>query len=154
MMKVLRTAALAAAMLGPTAFMAPAAPAIEPGGTWLTEGGKATVRIGPCGAAICGTIIALKEPNDAAGKPLADKNNPDPNARSKPIIGLQIVLGMKPSGTPNKWTGQVYNSEDGKTYSGSLTLSDANTIKLEGCVLGGLICKAQTWTRASAGGRG
>jgi uncharacterized protein (DUF2147 family) len=43
----------------------------------------------------------------------------------------------------------VYNAEDGKTYSGSLTLQDGNTIKLEGCVLGGLICKAQTWKRAS-----
>src|SRR5262245_25733166 len=130
-MKVLRTAAIAAALCGSSAIAAPAAPAVEPAGTWLTEGGKATVRIGPCGAAICGSIISLKEPHDAAGKPLTDKNNPDPNVRSKPIIGLQIVLGMRPSGTLNKWTGQVYNSEDGKTYAGNLTLQDANTIKLE-----------------------
>jgi uncharacterized protein (DUF2147 family) len=61
---------------------------------------------------------------------------------------VQIVLGMKPGGTANKWSGQVYNAEDGKTYSGSLTLQDANTIKLEGCILGGLVCKAATWTRA------
>jgi uncharacterized protein (DUF2147 family) len=145
MMNVLRTAALAAVLLAPSA-LAPAAPAIEPAGNWLTEGGKATVRVGPCGPALCGTIVALKEPNDAAGKPLTDKNNPDANARSKPIIGLQIVLGMKPSGTPNKWIGQVYNSEDGKTYSGSLALENANTIKLEGCVMG-FLCKSQTWTR-------
>jgi uncharacterized protein (DUF2147 family) len=56
---------------------------------------------------------------------------------------------MKPSGTANKWSGQVYNAEDGKTYTGNLTLQDANTIKLEGCILGGLVCKAQTWSRAS-----
>jgi len=36
-----------------------------------------------------------------------------------------------------------------KTYSGNLILQDANTIKLEGCAMGGLICKAVTWTRAS-----
>jgi uncharacterized protein (DUF2147 family) len=59
------------------------------------------------------------------------------------------VFGMKPSSTANKWSGQVYNAEDGKTYSGSITLQDARTLKLEGCVLGGLFCKAQTWTRAS-----
>ena len=58
------------------------------------------------------------------------------------------VLGIKPSGTANKWSGQVYNAEDGKTYSGSLTLQDANTIKIEGCIMGGLLCKAATWTRA------
>jgi uncharacterized protein (DUF2147 family) len=56
---------------------------------------------------------------------------------------------MKPSGTPDKWSGQVYNVEDGKTYSGSLTLQGVRSLKLEGCVLGGLICKGQMWTRSS-----
>src|ERR1700748_127320 len=147
MQKVSRRVVLAAALLGASTLAAQAAPAAEPGGTWFTEGGKATVRMAPCGQALCGTIIALKEPNDAAtGRPLTDKNNPDANARTKPMIGLQIVLGMKPNGA-NKWSGQIYNAEDGKTYNGNLTLQDANTIKLEGCVLGGLICKGQTWTR-------
>jgi uncharacterized protein (DUF2147 family) len=124
--------------------------AADPSGTWLTDGGKATVRIASCGNALCGTIIALKEPNDPeTGKPQTDRNNADASKRSRPIIGVQIVLGMKPSGTANKWTGEVYNAEDGKTYAGNLTLQDANTIKLEGCILGGMICKGQTWTRAS-----
>jgi uncharacterized protein (DUF2147 family) len=69
--------------------------------------------------------------------------------RSRPVIGVLIVLGMKPSGTANKWSGQVYNAEDGKTYSGSITLVDAKTLTLKGCALGGLICKNQTWTRSN-----
>jgi uncharacterized protein (DUF2147 family) len=56
---------------------------------------------------------------------------------------------MKPSSTPQSWEGDVYNAEDGKTYSGSFTLTGANTAQLKGCVLGGLICKAQTWTRSN-----
>ena len=56
---------------------------------------------------------------------------------------------MTPSSTPQKWEGYVYNAEDGKTYSGSFTLTGANTAELKGCVLGGLICKAQTWTRSN-----
>ena len=123
--------------------------AADPIGNWLTESGSATVRIANCGAELCGAIVALKEPNDAAtGRPKMDKNNPDAAKRSRPLVGVQIVFGMKPSGTGNKWSGQVYNAEDGKTYSGSITLQDAHTLKLEGCVLGGLFCKAQTWTRA------
>jgi uncharacterized protein (DUF2147 family) len=146
-MNILRTAALAAALLGMSSGLALAA---DPAGTWHTEEGKATVRIASCGGALCGTIIALKEANDPeTGRPKADKNNADSSLRSRPMIGVQIVLGMKPSGTANKWSGQVYNAEDGKTYSGSLTLQDANTIKLEGCILGGLVCKAATWTRAN-----
>jgi uncharacterized protein (DUF2147 family) len=147
LMKFLRTATIAAALLGVSLGTGFAA---DPMGNWHTEEGKATVRIAACGPALCGTIISLKDANDPdTGKPKTDKNNTDSTLRSRPMIGVLIVLGMKPSGTANKWSGQVYNAEDGKTYSGSLTLQDANTIKLEGCILGGLVCKASTWTRAS-----
>jgi uncharacterized protein (DUF2147 family) len=133
-----------------TALLPNAARAADPAGNWLTEAGSATVKIASCGAELCGTIVALKEPNDpATGRPKTDKNNPDTAKRSRPLVGVQIVLGMKPSGTANKWSGQVYNAEDGKTYSGSITLQNDHTLKLEGCVFGGLICKGQTWTRSS-----
>jgi uncharacterized protein (DUF2147 family) len=145
-MKFLRTATIAAALLGVSLRPGFAA---DPIGTWHTEEGKATVRIAACGPALCGTILSLKDANDDSGKPKTDKNNADASLRNRPMIGVLIVVGMKPSGTANKWSGQVYNAEDGKTYTGSLTLQDANTIKLEGCILGGLVCKAQTWTRAS-----
>lgn len=122
--------------------------AAEPTGTWSTEEGRSRVRISPCGSALCGTIVSLKEPNDPeTGKPKLDKNNADAGKRSRPLIGVPIVLGMKKSG--DKWQGQVYNATDGKTYSGGLTMNGDNSLKLEGCVLGGMICKAQTWTRAN-----
>jgi uncharacterized protein (DUF2147 family) len=121
----------------------------DPRGTWTTENGKAKVSIVSCGGAICGNIIALAEPNDpATGKPKTDNNNPDTAKRSRPVVGVQIVIDMKPD-TADKWKGQVYNAEDGKTYSGSITLVDAKTLTLQGCALGGLICKNQTWTRAN-----
>ena len=146
-MKFMPTATIAAALLGVSLGTSFAA---DPLGTWHTEESKATVRIAACGPALCGTIVSLKETNDPdTGKPKTDKNNADAGMRSRPMIGVTIVLGMKPSGTANKWSGQVYNAEDGKTYSGNLILQDANTIKLEGCAMGGLICKAVTWTRAS-----
>jgi uncharacterized protein (DUF2147 family) len=120
----------------------------DPHGKWLTENGRATVAIVDCGGALCGNIIALKEPNDpATGKPKTDHNNADAAKRARPLIGVQIVIGMKPDAAADKWTGQVYNAEDGKTYSGSITLVNATTLDLQGCALGGLICKTQTWTR-------
>ncbi len=122
--------------------------AAEPTGTWLTQSGASRIKIADCGGALCGTIAWLKEPNDESGKPKTDKNNPDESKRSKPLIGVLIVLGMKPSGA-NKWAGQVYNAEDGKTYSGNLTLTGDNSLQLQGCALGGLLCKSQTWTRAN-----
>src|ERR1700752_3162294 len=106
----LRRSAIAALMLGGSFTASLAA---DPTGTWITEGGTATVRIAGCAAALCGTIIPLKEPNDpATGRPKTDKHNPDASKRDRPVIGIQIVFGMKPSGTADKWSGQVYNAED------------------------------------------
>ena len=125
------------------------ATAADPIGTWLTQGGTSRIRIADCGGALCGTIVWLKEPNDAeTGKPKTDKNNSDASKRSRPLIGVQIVLGMKPAGA-DKWSGQVYNAEDGKTYSGNLTYSGGNALQLQGCALGGLVCKGQAWTKVN-----
>jgi uncharacterized protein (DUF2147 family) len=123
--------------------------AADPNGTWLTEAGTSRIRIADCGGALCGNIVWMKEPIDPeTGKPRADKNNPEASKRSRPLMGVTIVIGMKPSGA-DKWSGQVYNAEDGKTYSGSITMVNASALKLEGCALAGLICKAQTWTRVN-----
>ncbi len=122
--------------------------AADPAGVWLTQGGASRIRLADCGGAICGTIVWLKEPNDPdTKKPKTDKNNSDASKRSRPLIGVQIVLGMKPAGA-DKWSGQVYNAEDGKTYSGNLTYSGGDALQLQGCALGGLVCKGQAWTKA------
>lgn len=120
--------------------------AADPLGTWYTEGGDSQVRMGKCGSALCGTLVWLKDPKDADGRPRTDSENADPSKRSRPLLGVQIVLGLKPSGTPDEWDGKVYNAKDGKTYTGSFTLTGANTAVLKGCVM--VFCKSQTWTRA------
>jgi len=134
---------LATALTGP-------ALAGDPSGTWLTEGGKSQVRLANCGEALCGRIQWLKEPSDpATGKPKRDARNPDPSKRDRPIVGVEILLGMRPDQTPNQWAGDIYNPEDGKTYQARLILQDARTLQVKGCVLGGLICKSQAWLRAN-----
>lgn len=138
---------LAGAIFAVVAMSTLSARAQDATGLWSTENARAQVRIAPCGSAICGTIIALKEPNDpATGKPKTDKNNPDAGKQSRPMIGVQTLSAMKPNGGA-KWSGQIYNAEDGKTYSGHVTLENSTRIKVEGCVMGGMICKAQYWTR-------
>ena len=122
--------------------------AADPMGTWYTGDKDSQVRIANCGGALCGSIVWLKVPNDpATGRPKTDKNNADASKQGRPLIGVQIVLGMRPSGTPNQWSGSVYNASDGKTYTGSFTMTGDNTAELKGCVMS-VICKSQTWTRA------
>lgn len=117
--------------------------AADPSGLWLTDDGGAKIKVAKCGANICGNVAWLRDPNDATGKPKTDKNNADTSKRGRPIIGLPIVLSMKPDGA-DKWSGQIYNAEDGKTYAANITLA-GTTMKVQGCV--SVFCKTRTWTR-------
>src|ERR1700689_120073 len=83
-------------------------------GTWYTADKDSQVRITNCGGALCGALGWLQEPIDTAtGRPKTRKNNADAGKQSRPLLGVPIVLGMKPSGTPDQWSGNVYNASDG-----------------------------------------
>jgi uncharacterized protein (DUF2147 family) len=128
------------------ALPAKAQTGLDPGGIWLTQAGDAKVRVSKCGGGICGVIVWLKDPiNPSTGKPQVDDKNPNPSLARRPIIGLPLFSGMPPSG-PNKWSGQIYNADDGGTYASSISLSGPDTLKVEGCV--GALCGGESWTRS------
>jgi uncharacterized protein (DUF2147 family) len=109
--------------------------------------GKVTVKVSDCGGRLCGTIVGLKEPiSKIDGKPKVDRENPDPSKRKRPLIGLSILIGMKPDGD-NRWKGSIYNPDDGRTYSASVRL-DGGRMKVRGCVAG-IFCKTNNFVRAN-----
>ncbi len=115
-----------------------------PVGLWLAkDGGK--IRISPCGQYLCGVLVQPGQAIDpATGKPPTDVHNSDPARRSRPLAGIEILISMRRDG-PNKWTGHVYNDDDGKIYPGSLIEKDASSIRIEGCWLG--VCGGEDLTR-------
>lgn len=54
------------------------------------------------------------------------------------------TIGSLKAAGDNKYAGSITDPATDKTYSGKATISGA-TMKMSGCVLGGLICKSQTW---------
>ena len=142
-MKFLTSATIGFCFLSATALAAPLA------GNWLSEDGKTKVHLSICGPnKLCGTLVWLGHPTDRAnGKPKTDKHNPDPARRGRPLIGLQVVRALAPSG-PNKWSGLIYNADDGHTYKAYLTVGSDGVAKVEGCVLA-VLCKRHTWTRTN-----
>lgn len=117
----------------------------EPIGIWLTQAGDARVKVSKCGGGICGVIVGLKEPIDpATGKPQVDDKNPNPALKRRPMIGLPLFSGMRASG-PGKWSGQIYNADDGSSYASSVSVTGPDTLRVEGCV--GALCGGETWTR-------
>jgi uncharacterized protein (DUF2147 family) len=117
----------------------------DPSGVWLTRSGDARVRVTKCGGGICGVIVWLRDPIDSAtGKPAADSKNPNPALARRPMIGLPLFSAMRPSG-PGKWSGQIYNADDGSMYVSHITLPASDSLRVEGCV--GALCGGETWTR-------
>jgi uncharacterized protein (DUF2147 family) len=135
--------AIAASLLAAPSAHAQAA--TDPAGIWLTQAGDARVRVSKCGSGICGVIVGLKAPIDpATGKPQVDDKNPNPALAKRPIIGLPLFSGMHASG-PGKWSGHIYNADDGNTYASNVSATGADTLRVEGCM--GALCGGESWTR-------
>jgi uncharacterized protein (DUF2147 family) len=119
----------------------------EVSGIWLTQAGDAKVRVSKCGGGICGVVVWLRDPIDpATGKPAVDDKNPNPALAKRPMIGLPLFMGMRPNGA-NKWSGQIYNADDGSSYASNISLTGPDALKVEGCV--GALCGGENWTRSA-----
>jgi len=103
--------------------------AADPQGVWLTADKDAALTISNCGGQLCGRIIWLESAADRSGSRRLDQNNPDPAKRTQRICGLVVISDLRPSG-PNTWDGYVYNPQDGKTYSGNITVLSDKALRL------------------------
>lgn len=138
LVKLARSAASGAAMLVVSATDAPAA---TPEGEWVVNDGSGRIRIVDCDGSYWGIVTWESVPG-------LDDQNPDPAKRNRPILGMPVLLDMKPDGV-NQWWGQVYDSSNGKTYSGGVRLKSAEVLRVMGCVLT-IFCGGQDWKRAAA----
>jgi uncharacterized protein (DUF2147 family) len=119
------SALVAAATVLATAATAYAA---DPFGTWTRPSTGTQVSFYDCGGKLCGKVVAVKDQS------------------KKDTVGKVIMNGAVKS-SDTVWKGDLLNLEDGKTYSGVVTLEGPKALNLKGCALGGLICKGETWTR-------
>jgi len=111
-------------------------------GDWLVQDRTAIVRIAPCGASLCGSIVRLlvQKPN----MPKTDVNNPDPALRNRPFVGLRILSGF--SGSGDRWSnGRIYDPNSGKTYRSKLRLNADGSLGVSGCIA--VFCRTQRRSR-------
>src|SRR5262245_37841688 len=79
----------------------------DPFGTWMRPSTGTQVNFYNCGGKLCGKIVAVKDQS------------------RKGEIGTIIMNGAART-SDNEWRGDVLNTEDGKTYSGVVTLEGPN----------------------------
>ena len=77
-----------------------------PIGEWLVAKQVARIKIVDCEGRLWGVVAWEAKPGGL------DNKNPDPTLRSRPTLGMPILLGMAQTKT-NQWDGQIYNSQDG-----------------------------------------
>jgi uncharacterized protein (DUF2147 family) len=143
---MLMRSGFAIAILAAALSVADAQTAPDPTGIWLTQAGDAKVRVSKCRGGICGVVVWLRSPIDpATGRPAVDDKNRNPSLAKRPMIGLPLFQGMSPSG-PNKWSGTIYNADDGNSYASSISVAGAGALHVEGCV--GALCGGEMWTRS------
>jgi uncharacterized protein (DUF2147 family) len=139
-------AIIVACLSGPVNAVSPATTARtaepKPTGEWVVADKTARIHIAPCKDALWGVISWTEKPG-------TDENNPDPALRDRPVVGMPILLNLKQA-EPNSWEGEVYNAQNGKTYMAKISLAGEDVLRIEGCVLGGLFCGGENWTREAA----
>ena len=136
---------LAASAVTTSAF---AQAGLTPDGIWYTKGEESIIKVHACTGdadSLCGTLVWLKDPKEADGTLKVDKLNKDPAKQKRPMVGVDILLNMKP--VDDHWKGKAYNPEDGKLYEITFKPKEDDTADLRGCVLG-FLCQTEQFTRA------
>lgn len=115
--------------------------ALDPTGDWAVEDGVAHVRVAECNGSMWGAVAWEKRPGGL------DKNNPDVSKRTRPTLGIALLMDMKKKPKADEWIGKVYDAKDsGKLYSASIKPTGPDELEIEGCLVWPL-CGSQTWTR-------
>ncbi len=78
------------------------------------------VKFAPCGGAFCATAVTGPHAGGSAGK-------------------------LSPNGKGG-YSGTLTDLENGKTYTGKGSI-DGGTLTISGCILGGLLCRSESWVR-------
>ena len=117
-------------------------------GKWKLDDGSAIVEVYQQGNVYNGKIVWLAEPTEADGTPAKDLNNPDKSFRSRQLIGLNMLSGLKEVGDEYK-EGKIYDPGNGKTYNCSMKL-EGDVLKVRGSLdKRGLLGRTMDWFRVN-----
>jgi uncharacterized protein (DUF2147 family) len=94
------------------------------------------VRIHPCGKSRCGTVVWA---NDKAKADSA-------RGGTRNLVGTELFREFREV-SPKVWKGKVFVPDLNKVFTGTGTVKDQNTVVARGCLISGIGCKSQTWTR-------
>ena len=117
-----------------------------PVGVWLHPDKRIEIEIAPCGDRLCAKIVWFKRPNGDDGLPLADVKNKDLALRTRPLLGLNVLQGLRAAGENNWEDGEVYNPDDGINYRARMSIDRAGDLRIRAFLLLPLLGHTMIWT--------
>lgn len=138
---------------------APADPAEAVLGYWYSEGDESQILITKAAnGEIEGQIVWLESPNydeegdEEFGEPRRDRNNPDEELQTRPIIGLSMIEGFMYDADEGNWSGgTIYDPESGKTYKCQMKLGENDTLDVRGYIGIPALGRTTVWRRVPDG---
>ena len=117
-----------------------------PVGVWLHPNKRIEIEIAPCGDRLCAKIIWFKRPYGDDGLPLADAKNKDPALRTRPLLGLDVLQGLRAAGENNWEDGEIYNPDDGANYRTQMSIDKDGNLHIRAFTLLPLLGHTLIWT--------
>ncbi|WP_404477752.1 DUF2147 domain-containing protein [Novosphingobium sp. BL-52-GroH] len=111
-------------------------------GIWMNPKHSLVVHTDACanatGATLCGRIVW------ASRQALADASD----ASVPRLVGTELLEDYRLRGK-GVWQGTVFVPDMGRRFYSEIDEVSPDRLKVKGCILGGLLCKSQVWTRVA-----
>jgi uncharacterized protein (DUF2147 family) len=102
-------------------------------GRW--DRGDMQIDIKPCGATLCGTVVAASAKQKARAADGSGTN----------LIGATLIKQIQPTG-PRTYKALVFLADRNRNASGKILQLNPNRLRVSGCVLM-VLCKTTHWDR-------
>lgn len=104
-------------------------------GRWISTDNKVAVNIYKNGNNFQAKVIWFND-KLGSGKPMnsrVDEDNPDPNLRTRKIIGMDILEGLSYNSKTHRWqNGKIYDASTGRTWDAYLEIQKNGELRVRG----------------------
>lgn len=119
--------------------LATAASAAPIEGRWQNPKDSVIIDVAPCGGGTwCGKV------SWASPKAKADARK----GGTQRLVGMHLLTGLKPDGDGG-WRGRAYLPKRNIHANAIIRTAGGDTMIVKGCLIAGMICKEQRWTRVN-----
>jgi uncharacterized protein (DUF2147 family) len=105
-------------------------------GLWMNPDNSVQVDVQSCGEGICGRVVWASPEARADARAGGTPN----------LVGTEVLRDYRPI-APGEWKGQVFLPDEGRTFRSKMVQLGPGALRISGCEVEGLLCKAQTWHR-------